>query len=280
MFEDEELVDPRLIDPNEPIEDLVARVRQRVLAVETDPNPDFRQRFENWRERQQFGRRFTRRRRSAGRFNAGRASVGHSRFGPTTRVVNAVLLVVAVGIVGVVVLLQFDGGASPVGDPVATTTQSVPKPLANRKPLAQPKPKAVVPAAWKARCREAPGLSRVAETGWACAATTGVNVEVLTFGDAKTTRNAFRGAAARLGHEQAPAITACGGVGDEPATWSRHSEPDVVVGVFACGATSRGAELIWTVNASHTVVRAVRNDGDVRQLFDWWDSIGAHLAPL
>ena len=275
MFEDENVVDPRLIDPDEPIEDLVARVRDRVLAVESEPATGVRDRFDAWRNQRRYG--------------AIRSRALHP-----SRTMNIALLVVAAAIVGVVVLLQIDGRSRPetaaTANPAVTTTTPTTRPTTGRPATttdsapttnaptaAAPGTSArVVPRAWRARCRVAPGLLLDASAAWACAATPEVAVEVVVLDDVHTARKSFANAFAAVGKP----FVGCAARAGEPATWARPSHPDVAVGVFVCGTTPRGAELVWTVSKSKTLVRAVRSDGDVQRLFDWWDALGTTASPL
>jgi hypothetical protein len=209
--------------------------------------------------------------------------------------------------VGVVALLQFDGGSQPdtaftaeplsttiAGTPTSRTPTFKPRSSATQTPAVAPAnsvsasttsaPKArtarssasLVPQAWRARCRVAPGLSRDASAAWVCAANAETTVEVVVFDDAKTAQKSL----ATLLADIARPVAHCDAVNGQTATWARPSHPDVVVGVFACGTTPRGAELVWTIEQSHTVVRAVRGDGEVQQLFDWWDALSNSASPL
>ncbi len=267
MFEDEEAIDPRLIDPDEPIEDLVARVRERVLAVDADPKPGLRERCEIWWE--------TRRSRPSRR----RSLRGHRIGSP--RAVNAALLVVAVGVVGLGVALRFERGdskqeahaAMPRVGQMATSSTATSVPTTSTVLGAS---EFDVPAGWRKLCRQAAALHRDATSQWSCKVTPDIVVEMLQFPSATIAESAFGAHAKPFAVVESP----CGEVGKPVSTWARPSGPDAAVGVFACGTTERGSELLWTVNASGVLIRAVRADGDVRRLFDWWDGLDESAAPL
>ena len=238
---------PLSVDPNEPIEDLVARVRERAAANFDDLDTP------RWRREAQ-------RRR-------------HTRGWVRRNALNLALAGVCVVIVGIFVAAQ--RGASTTRLAVPERGRAIPDQPGEALPTSTSRTEnakvsgnAGVPAAWRSRCRVASSIDERAGGQWSCRLRPSLTVEVLTFNVSSDAERRV-GLWAGDGLSVRPECSAADGV---LATWSLPSAPAKARGKLWCGISARGAEIVWTVGDA-MAVRAIGADGDLEGLFAWWNSL-------
>lgn len=68
------------------------------------------------------------------------------------------------------------------------------------------------------------------------------------------------------------------GLADE-WTWRAGSKDVTPSGSYRCTVQPDGARLEWTTESLRTVSRAIRGDGDLRELHEWWSTAGPDASP-
>ena len=127
-----------------------------------------------------------------------------------------------------------------------------------------------LPPTVRSQCRDAPGLS-LTGSAVVCSLTSGVTLELRWFERAEQVQAGLRERLRPLRSELARQCVAARAVPAAPRRWVDHGSP-VVRGMFACGHSARGAELVWSIDTPAVVGVLVRSDGDVGAALRWWNA--------
>ncbi len=137
-----------------------------------------------------------------------------------------------------------------------------------------------IPPSWRSRCRFAPSLVASAPAvtdAHVCRLRDGFTVELRTYRGVADTHRAVAIYTAGL-HGDAPA--ACTTFRGRSARWAQRATPSIPSGIFGCGQSARGAEMVWSLDRVGVVARAIGTDRSVTAMFQWWNSESELVATL